>query len=136
MGFLQRLFGAGGPKPPRACCHSEEDGSARHQEPAEPIEISAANLQQQLASDRPPQLVDVREPHELHSTGWIPGSIHIPMGQIESRFGELDASRPVVVQCASGMRSFSVGSFLLEQGFQEVYNLTGGINAWRGPIER
>ncbi len=56
--------------------------------------------------------------------------IHIPMHLIPLKAEELDPERPVVAYCASGARSAQVGYYLLRQGFREVYNLVGGIQAW------
>lgn len=80
-------------------------------------------------SENPPQLLDVRGDGEVRR-GAIPGMIHIPMHLIPVRYGELDRERPVVVYCASGARSAQVARYLLQQGFEEVYNLSGGIQAW------
>ncbi|KPV41124.1 hypothetical protein AN478_04255 [Thiohalorhabdus denitrificans] len=90
-------------------------------------EISPEELQQW--SGESPQLVDVRNDGEVQR-GVIPGMVHIPMHLIPVRSGELDPGRPVVVYCASGARSAQVGYYLLQNGFQEVYNLVGGIQGW------
>ena len=102
-----------------------------------PQELAASEVQALLKGAEPPLLIDVREDHELAASGWIPGSKHIPMHSIQGVAAtELDPQRHVVVYCASGMRSMEVGAFLLEQGFRQVSNLNGGINAWTGPVER
>jgi rhodanese-related sulfurtransferase len=75
------------------------------------------------------QLVDVRSDDEVRR-GIIEGAVHIPMPMIPVRANELDANRPVVVYCASGGRSAQVAYYLLRNGFEEVYNLQGGIQAW------
>ncbi len=74
-------------------------------------------------------LLDVREAWEL-SIATLPGTLHVPMGDIGRRYLELDASLPTVVICRSGQRSLAVGRFLEERGFSHVENLTGGILAW------
>jgi rhodanese-related sulfurtransferase len=74
-------------------------------------------------------LLDVREPAELKQAS-IPEAIHIPMRDVPERLDELDADRPLVVMCHSGARSRRVAEFLLTRGFEEVYNLAGGIDAW------
>lgn len=74
-------------------------------------------------------LLDVREPWELEIAS-VPGIVHIPMGQVPDRLGELDRSREIVVLCRSGGRSLQVARFLEAQGFGSVANLTGGILAW------
>jgi rhodanese-related sulfurtransferase len=81
-----------------------------------------------------PQLLDVREPWEV-ATAALPGAIAIPMGQIAARVGELDASRPVVCLCHHGLRSMQVAMFLDRRGFADVWNLTGGIDAWAREVD-
>ena len=80
-------------------------------------------------SGEAPQLVDVRSDGEV-ARGVIPGMTHIPMHMIPIKAEELDSSRPVVVYCATGGRSAQVVYYLLRNGFEEVYNLQGGIQAW------
>ena len=85
-----------------------------------------------------PVLLDVREPWELELAAIrIEGlrTLHIPMGAIAERFGELEASRPVVCICHHGVRSAQVVAFLERQGFEAVYNLAGGIQAWSEQID-
>ena len=79
-------------------------------------------------------LLDVREDHEL-AIARLPQALHIPMGEVPARLDELDASRAVVVICRSGGRSAQVGRFLEQHGFSDVYNLSGGINAWAEELD-
>jgi len=82
----------------------------------------------------PPQLLDVREDWEVR-TASIPSATHIPMREIPARLADLDPSRPVVCICHHGARSFRVALFLEQQGFQEVLNLAGGIDAWAREVD-
>ncbi len=76
------------------------------------------------------KLVDVRSPGEFAS-GHIDGAINVPVSELATRTGELgDKSKPVVVYCASGMRSASAASMLRRAGFAEVHDL-GAIARWR-----
>ena len=77
------------------------------------------------------QLVDVRTAGE-YAEGHIAGSRNLDWtsGQLESRIGELDKSKPVLLYCASGRRSAAARDYLQQQGFTEVVDLAGGINAW------
>ena len=75
------------------------------------------------------QLVDVREPWE-YEEAHIPGCRLIPLGDVPTRYGEIDRGVPVVVYCKSGGRSAKAVAFLLEQGYDRALNLTGGILAW------
>jgi len=80
-------------------------------------------------ADVDPALIDVRNPGEV-SQGQIPGAVPIPLGQLRTRLGELDAQRPTVVYCASGFRSSIAASLLRAAGFPDVSDLKGGYNAW------
>jgi rhodanese-related sulfurtransferase len=140
MGFLSRLFGGKEPTPatPAAAPPAKKPAADKSWQDggSVPQELAASEVVAMHKAADPPAFLDVREPHELEAAGYIPGSIHIPMHEIQGRTDELDPSRPIVVYCASGMRSFDVGVFLLQQGFKSVSNLNGGMNAWTGPIER
>jgi rhodanese-related sulfurtransferase len=80
-------------------------------------------------------LLDVREDWETALAPVPTGIVHIPMGQIADRLGELDPARETVVICRSGGRSLEVARFLAAQGFVSVYNLTGGILAWSRDLD-
>jgi rhodanese-related sulfurtransferase len=81
-----------------------------------------------------PVLLDVREPHELAAAGVAPDAafelIAIPMNSVPARLAELSATRPVAVLCHHGARSQRVAQFLENQGFAQVANIAGGIDAW------
>lgn len=74
-------------------------------------------------------LLDVREAWEVQASP-APGALHIPMGELPGRLGELEPVRPVVVLCRSGVRSLQVAQFLERRGFADVANLSGGILLW------
>ena len=61
--------------------------------------------------------------------------LHIPMGEIPGRLDEIDPARPILCICHHGMRSAQVGAFLARQGFESVYNLAGGIDAWSQMVD-
>ncbi|MFL2545791.1 MAG: rhodanese-like domain-containing protein [Candidatus Rariloculaceae bacterium] len=79
-------------------------------------------------------LVDVRESRELEIAS-ISGAHHIPMGEITARIEELDRDSSLVVMCHSGGRSRQVAGYLLAVGFENVFNLAGGIEAWSQTID-
>jgi rhodanese-related sulfurtransferase len=81
----------------------------------------------------PLTLLDVREEWELGIAS-VPGIVHIPMGEVQGRLGELDRDREVVVLCRSGRRSLEVAKFLQQNGFKAV-NLAGGILAWSRELD-
>jgi len=99
-------------------------------------QISVADLAAWLKDDtRPkPQLLDVREAHEW-AIGRIEGSQHLPMNTVPARLEELDPSRPLVSICHHGGRSMQVAVFLERNGFGDVYNLAGGVDAWALQID-
>jgi rhodanese-related sulfurtransferase len=81
-------------------------------------------------------LLDCREPAEV-ATAKINGSMHIPMREIPNRLAELggDLRGRVVVHCHHGGRSLRVTQFLRQQGFTQVQNMTGGIDAWSQVVD-
>jgi rhodanese-related sulfurtransferase len=79
-------------------------------------------------------LLDVREHDEL-AVAAVDGALHIPMREVPARLGELDADKPLVVMCHSGGRSRRVAEFLKGNGFTNVFNLAGGIDAWSTQID-
>jgi rhodanese-related sulfurtransferase len=79
-------------------------------------------------------LLDVREPVELGLAA-VPGALHVPMRDIPARLAELARDKPLVVMCHTGRRSYMVAEFLLGQAFTEVFNLSGGIDAWSTEID-
>jgi rhodanese-related sulfurtransferase len=86
----------------------------------------------QLMNHEDAVVVDVREDREFKE-GHIADAIHIPLGALGSRVGELEKyrDRPVIVGCRSGARSARASGMLSKQGFEKVYNLQGGIMAWQ-----
>ncbi len=74
-------------------------------------------------------LLDVREPDEW-AAGHPPGAHHLPMMEIPARADEVPTDRDVVVVCRVGGRSAQVVAYLLQRGFENVYNLDGGMYAW------
>lgn len=75
-------------------------------------------------------VIDVREPGE-YVGGHVPGAVLVPMGQLPSRTGELDRSRPVYVICASGNRSGAMTDYLRRVGF-DARSVAGGTSGWVG----
>lgn len=86
------------------------------------------------ASRKPPVLLDVREPWEFQ-TCHIEGSLSMPMNSVPARMQELDDDAPIVCICHHGMRSMSVAAFLERNGFTNVINLTGGVDAWAQQVD-
>lgn len=98
--------------------------------------ISVADLAQWLADDAraAPLLLDVREPWEQQICA-IAGSQAMPMQQVPARFNTLDPHQPIVCVCHHGGRSAQVALFLQRQGYEDVYNLAGGVDAWARQVD-
>lgn len=76
-------------------------------------------------------LLDVRQPGEYEGEH-IPGAKLVPLPALKDGLRQLDSQKPVLVYCAVGGRSLAAAQLLSGFGFQEVYNLQGGIKAWQG----
>ncbi|MBK5225256.1 MAG: rhodanese-like domain-containing protein, partial [Thermoleophilia bacterium] len=74
---------------------------------------------------------DVRTEAE-YAAGRIPNARHVSLRQLPAHIGGLEKykDRPIVVSCRTGSRSRSAVAYLAENGFEEVYNLKGGLMAW------
>ncbi|NLE61338.1 MAG: FAD-dependent oxidoreductase, partial [Planctomycetes bacterium] len=84
------------------------------------------------------QLVDVRSEHE-YAEGALAGAINIPLPVLRQRMDELDRSRPVMLNCMVGERSYKAARILMQSGFREVYSLAGGYrmhrDTWTPPVK-
>ncbi|MFF3757458.1 rhodanese-like domain-containing protein [Streptomyces sp. NPDC002185] len=92
--------------------------------------VTAAHLRTALAGERPPVVVDVRTCGEREANGFIDAALHLPLGELPDRAGELPEDRPLVVHCAGGHRSSIAASLLRQRGFRDVSDLLGGYAAW------
>jgi molybdopterin/thiamine biosynthesis adenylyltransferase/rhodanese-related sulfurtransferase len=95
-------------------------------------EVDALRARELLAADDGPLLVDIRELDEWVE-GRIPGAIHIPRGNLESRIEQAapDKSRPILLYCAQGNRSVFGAKSLDELGYESVVSLAGGYVDWK-----
>lgn len=76
------------------------------------------------------RMIDVREPAEI-AQGTIPGAEAMPMSTLtEQSLREMDKSEKTVFICRSGARSGNVVAHLAQQGFDNAYNLRGGVMGW------
>jgi len=118
---------------------------ARQSEAQEPEEIacktnimktlSVEELQEKLEAQEDLFLLDVRNPNE-YEICHLDNSVLIPMNHIPNNIKHIPRDKPVVVYCHHGMRSASVIQFLEQNHqFDNLYNLTGGINAWAYEID-
>jgi len=94
-------------------------------------EIEATELAQWLEKEDHVQVVDIRQPQEV-AAGVVPGSEVMPMHTIPLRIQEIKQDKPVVLVCRSGARSAQACMFLAQNGYDNIYNLRGGIISWAG----
>jgi rhodanese-related sulfurtransferase len=86
-------------------------------------------LEGRLASGKEVILLDIRGAAEVER-GVLPASEHLPMHLIPLKMSELPKDRDIVLYCHSGARSYNACRYLMQQGFQNVINLRGGILDW------
>lgn len=79
-------------------------------------------------------LLDVREPAEI-ALASVAGTRNIRMQEVPARLDELERDKPIVVMCHSGGRSRRVAEFLVANGYEQVFNLRGGIDAWSREVD-
>lgn len=92
-------------------------------------QISATALHSKIQQENKLFLLDVREPDEFQYTR-IEDSVLIPLNQLPQRLNELNLQQEIVVICHHGIRSQQACQYLVNSGFENVTNLTGGIDAW------
>jgi rhodanese-related sulfurtransferase len=110
-----------------ACGGSSESGAAAAGGGGKPGVVSAAAAWDEFDSGSA-IMVDVREPGELAEQN-VPGTIDIPLGQLESRLAEVPTGKPVLVLCRSGNRARPAAETLATAGY-DVSIVDGGILAW------
>jgi len=119
MSLLSRLFGA----------PASESASAPRA-----VEVQEARRRQATGA----LLIDVRQREEWQQ-GHAPRAILIPLGSLGSRLDEVPRDREVLLNCRSGNRSGSAQRQLMQLGYERVFNVSGGMNAWARvglPVER
>jgi rhodanese-related sulfurtransferase len=94
----------------------------------------------QLMSHEFAVVVDVCEPNEFQA-GHVPGAVNVPLSKLSDKLGSLEKykAKPVVVCCRSGNRSVKGAIALRRNGFEKVYNLSGGLLSWEKeslPVEK
>ncbi|HYI32113.1 MAG TPA: ThiF family adenylyltransferase [Glaciibacter sp.] len=97
-------------------------------------EISAKQLASELDAGNPVTLIDVREPWEAAIVS-LPGSILIPLGDLEESVPELPADRLVVAYCHRGIRSEHALAILRAAGITNARHLAGGIDSWSVDVD-
>ncbi|HEU4962458.1 MAG TPA: rhodanese-like domain-containing protein [Bacilli bacterium] len=98
------------------------------------VNITAEQVRERLERGDDILIVDVREDGEV-GTGMIPGALHIPVGDMEDRYDEIDPEREAIIVCRSGRRSKSVCNYLQAKGYENVLNMVDGMLKWSGEKE-
>ena len=98
--------------------------------------INGEELQKMVKENKDVLILDVRTLGEFRS-GHIPKSKNIPVQELSSKVGTLDSYKndEVIVYCASGARSASAVRILSKNGFNKMYNLSGGISSYKGKLK-
>lgn len=96
--------------------------------------ITPRQLKERLDKGEKIMLLDVREPWE-YALAKIEGSCLIPLGTLPQSLEKLDPNAEIVATCHHGMRSADAVAFLHQQGFKNVKNLIGGIDAWAVQVD-
>ncbi|MDC9726373.1 MAG: rhodanese-like domain-containing protein [Candidatus Thioglobus sp.] len=89
-----------------------------------------ANAATELMDDDNLIILDVREQKE-RKAGYIKGDVHIPLSDVKNQLSKLDKNKSILVYCRSGSRSAHIAGLLTRNEYEKVYNLKGGIQAWK-----
>lgn len=91
--------------------------------------ITPAELKEWLSNDKTVVLIDVREGWERDLFNI--GGIHIPLGDVMIRRNEIPVDKPTIIYCEKGIRSSIIIQRLEQIGFNNLYNLSGGMSEWK-----
>jgi rhodanese-related sulfurtransferase len=97
-------------------------------------QISPQELKARMDRRQTPSLLDVRDDWETKLCR-LENATHIPVEEIEVRVDELNPDDELVVYCHQGVRSAAVAEYLRRQGFKNVKNLAGGLDAWARTVD-
>jgi sulfur-carrier protein adenylyltransferase/sulfurtransferase len=130
--LLPGCSGAPGGAPSRVAARLTADSSAAV--PAMPGQMDPVAARQLLAAHPEALVLDVRNPDEWSDDlGHIEGARQIPLPELSARLAEVAAwkQRPILVVCRVGGRSRQAAEMLSVSGYRKVFNLEGGMAAWR-----
>jgi NADPH-dependent 2,4-dienoyl-CoA reductase/sulfur reductase-like enzyme/rhodanese-related sulfurtransferase len=100
------------------------------------VPITPTELKAKIEGRENPVIIDVRTRKECTEEGIIPGAVHIPLDRLRDEINQLDSDLETVVYCATGLRSYLATRILMQRGFAQVKNLTGGTMSWVYPLEK
>lgn len=95
--------------------------------------ISASELEKALGEGADFQVIDIRD-EATFRRGHIPGAINVPFDLLRERIDQIGRDRKVVLVCYSGHTSMMAAEFLVSRGYTNIWNMVGGMAAWRGPL--
>ncbi len=98
--------------------------------------ISGQELVKMMGDGKPLVVVDLREP-ELYAASHVPGAINIPYDGARVRvLKELSPSERIVFICHGGPMGDELAEVLSDHGYNDVYNVAGGMRHWKGPVTK
>ena len=97
--------------------------------------LNVIQLKKELETDPQTVLLDVRDKWE-YDLCHLDNSVNISLSEITERKDELDKQPRTVILCHHGMRSTIAGEYLISEGFEQIVNLEGGIDAWASTIDQ
>lgn len=95
----------------------------------------SVNEAKQLIDENKVVVIDVRTQEEFQE-GHIPNAKLLPLQEIEKRLEELDKDETYLIVCRSGNRSAEASEILTNNGFANIYNMTGGMGSWTYDTEK
>ncbi len=109
-----------------------ESGTSQSTQKSVAKKLEINDFEKQMASVSNIQLVDVRSPEE-YSANHLAGALNIDYNgdAFETMLLSLDKNKPTFVYCLSGGRSASAAKALINKGFKEIYDMKGGMVAWK-----
>lgn len=96
--------------------------------------ITPTELAGRIQEGKAPVMIDVREVDEF-AEGHIPGSINMPLSNFMNLYEQIPQDQEVALICRSANRSGRAQAFLVNQGWTNLRNMSGGMLAWTGPVE-
>ena len=96
--------------------------------------ISPKDAKKLIEQNSSLKLIDVREPWE-HNRAKLENSQLIPLKEFPNHIDKFELKDSFLIYCHHGTRSFYACAYMMQQGFKEVYNLEGGIDAWSRQVD-
>jgi len=98
------------------------------------VDISPKALKARLDAGEDIDIIDIREGWEV-AHGMLAEARHIPMNDIPDSLEDIPKDKPVVLMCHTGGRSETVAEWMSTEGYDNILNLVGGIEAWSADVD-